>query len=113
MDRLRQKVLLALEETASQPDYGEVLQTLAEEAMGVAEVAETVVVHPHDTGEIEMTGRGKGARTPDRLGTSPGGADRGPGRRHRGKHSAGAAASRLEHAGPRGDQTALGVRQAG
>jgi V/A-type H+-transporting ATPase subunit E len=48
MDLLRQKVLLALEETSSQPGYGEVLQALATEAMGVAETAETLVVHPQD-----------------------------------------------------------------
>ncbi|MFA4902448.1 MAG: V-type ATP synthase subunit E [Desulfobaccales bacterium] len=48
MDLLRQKVLLALEETPSKPGYGEVLQALAEEAMGVTEGAEAVVVHPHD-----------------------------------------------------------------
>ena len=48
MDLLRQKVLLALEETSSQGNYGEVLQALAEQARQVVEVAETVVVHPDD-----------------------------------------------------------------
>ena len=47
-DLLRQKVLLALEEVPSQPGYGRVLQTLAEEALGAAAGAEAVVVHPHD-----------------------------------------------------------------
>jgi len=48
MDLLRQKVLLALEETSSQSGYGEVLEALAAEAMSVAAAAETVVVNPHD-----------------------------------------------------------------
>jgi V/A-type H+-transporting ATPase subunit E len=48
MDQLRQKVLLALEEAPYKPGYGEVLQALAEEAMQVAEEAETVIVHPND-----------------------------------------------------------------
>ncbi len=34
MDLLRQKVLLALEETSSQPGYGEVLQALADRGHG-------------------------------------------------------------------------------
>jgi V/A-type H+/Na+-transporting ATPase subunit E len=48
MDLLQQRVRLALEEASSKPGYGEVLQTLAEEAIGVTEGAEAVVVHPHD-----------------------------------------------------------------
>jgi V/A-type H+-transporting ATPase subunit E len=48
MDLLRQKVLLALEEASSKSGYGEILQALATEAMGVTEGAEAVVVHPHD-----------------------------------------------------------------
>jgi V/A-type H+-transporting ATPase subunit E len=48
MDLLRQKVLSALAETASQPDYGRVLQALAEEALGAVTTAQAVVVHPHD-----------------------------------------------------------------
>jgi V/A-type H+-transporting ATPase subunit E len=60
MDLLRQKVLLALEETSSQPGYGEVLQALAKEALGVAEEAETVVVHPHDKERLTDWTRRKG-----------------------------------------------------
>jgi V/A-type H+-transporting ATPase subunit E len=48
MDLVQQKVLSALEEAASQPSYGEVLQALATEAIGVAEGPEAVVVHPND-----------------------------------------------------------------
>ena len=110
MDLLRQKVQLALEETASQPGYGEVLQTLAEEALGVAADAVAVVLHPHDQEKLSDWARHTGARPPDGPRTPSGGADREPGRRSHRKHPAGAAASRLEHAGTRRDQTALGVR---
>jgi V/A-type H+/Na+-transporting ATPase subunit E len=48
MDLLRQKVMLALEETSSQPNYSEVLQALAAEALRVAATARAVVVHPQD-----------------------------------------------------------------
>jgi V/A-type H+-transporting ATPase subunit E len=50
MDLLRQKVLLALEESSSQPGYGEVLQALAIEA--IVEGAQAVVVHPHDKEQL-------------------------------------------------------------
>ncbi len=52
MDLLRQKVHLALEENSSQPNYGRVLQALAEEATRVAEAAEAVVVHPKDQDKL-------------------------------------------------------------
>jgi V/A-type H+-transporting ATPase subunit E len=48
VDLLQHKVRLALEEIASRPDYGEVLQALAQEAMGIAETAVAVTVHPDD-----------------------------------------------------------------
>ncbi len=60
MDLLRQKVLSALEETASQPGYGEVLQALATDAMGVAAGAEAVVVHPHDKEKLSDWARQQG-----------------------------------------------------
>jgi V/A-type H+/Na+-transporting ATPase subunit E len=60
MDLLREKVLLALERLPSQPGYGQVLQTLAEEAMGASEGAEAVVVHPHDKEKLTDWGREKG-----------------------------------------------------
>lgn len=68
MDLLRQKVLLALEEPSSQPGYGEVLQALAEEAMGVAEAAEAVVVHPGDKEKLSDWAQQRGLE----LRTDPG-----------------------------------------
>jgi V/A-type H+-transporting ATPase subunit E len=53
MDLLRQKVLLAFEETSYKPGYSTVLQALAEEARSVAEGAEAVVVHPHDREKLD------------------------------------------------------------
>jgi V/A-type H+/Na+-transporting ATPase subunit E len=60
MDLLRQKVLLALEKTSSQGNYGEVLQALAEQAMRGVEVAETVVVHPDDKPKLGSWALAKG-----------------------------------------------------
>jgi V/A-type H+/Na+-transporting ATPase subunit E len=60
MDRLRQKVRLALEGTASQPGYPAVLQTLAEEAMGVAVGATAVMVHSHDQEKLRDWARQQG-----------------------------------------------------
>ena len=48
MDRVRQKALEALEETAVQAQYGEVLQALAAEALKAAAGAEKLVVPPDD-----------------------------------------------------------------
>jgi V/A-type H+-transporting ATPase subunit E len=52
MDLLRQKVQNALEAAASQENYGEVLQALAQEALDIAEVPEAVVVHPDDQDKL-------------------------------------------------------------
>ena len=60
MDLLRQKVRLALEESSAQPGYGEVLQKLAEEALGVAADAAAVVVHPHDQEKLSDWARRQG-----------------------------------------------------
>jgi V/A-type H+/Na+-transporting ATPase subunit E len=60
MDLLRQKVLLALEKTSTQANYGEVLQALAEEALQVVELAETVVVHPDDREKLGAWALAKG-----------------------------------------------------
>jgi V/A-type H+/Na+-transporting ATPase subunit E len=60
MDQLRQKVLLALEEISSKPGYGEVLQALAEEAVEVAEAAESALVHPRDKEKLSDWARHKG-----------------------------------------------------
>ncbi len=48
LDQLWHKVRRALEEKAVQADYGEILQTLAKEAMHVAPGALTLVVNPDD-----------------------------------------------------------------
>jgi len=48
LDLVRQKVIAALDETAAQPNYGEILQTLAQEALEAAETAENLVVPPDD-----------------------------------------------------------------
>ncbi len=60
MARLRQKVLLALEETASQPDYAKVLQALAEKAMQVAAAPQAVVAHPDDQEKLSDWARQRG-----------------------------------------------------
>jgi V/A-type H+/Na+-transporting ATPase subunit E len=46
MEQVRQQVQSALEETASQSGYGEILQALAAEALKLTIKAEAVVVHP-------------------------------------------------------------------
>ena len=48
MARVRGQAMQALEKTASESGYGEVLQALAEEALKVAPDAQAVVVHPDD-----------------------------------------------------------------
>jgi V/A-type H+/Na+-transporting ATPase subunit E len=65
MDLLHQKVLLVLEETSSQPNYGEVLQALAEEALRVAAGAQAVVMHPQDQEKLSEWAQQQGleART--------------------------------------------------
>jgi len=60
MDLVRQKVLSALQETAAQPKYGDVLRALAEEAMAVAEAAECLVVHPDDREKLIAWARHRG-----------------------------------------------------
>jgi V/A-type H+-transporting ATPase subunit E len=60
MELVRQKALSALEKTASEPSYGEVLQALAQEAMKVADAAEAVVVHPNDRERLSHWARQQG-----------------------------------------------------
>jgi V/A-type H+-transporting ATPase subunit E len=48
MELVRGQAMQALEKTASEPGYGEVLQALAEEALKVAPGAQAVIVHPDD-----------------------------------------------------------------
>ncbi len=68
IDLLHQKVGLALEETSSQPGYRKMVRALAEEAMGVAEAAETLVVHPDDKKKLRDWAEQKGLE----LRTDPG-----------------------------------------
>jgi V/A-type H+-transporting ATPase subunit E len=60
LDLLWQKVHLALEEIASQADYGEILQALAAEAMQVAPGAAALVVNPDDQEKIKDWARQQG-----------------------------------------------------
>ncbi len=60
MELLRQKVLDALEQVASRPDYGVVLQALAKEAMEFAGHTETLVVHPEDREKVSGWAEGVG-----------------------------------------------------
>jgi V/A-type H+-transporting ATPase subunit E len=60
LDLLWQKVHLALEEIASQADYGEILQALAVEAMQVAPGAAALVVNPDDQEKIKDWARQQG-----------------------------------------------------
>jgi V/A-type H+/Na+-transporting ATPase subunit E len=59
-DLLWQKVHLALEEIASQANFGEILQSLADEAMQVAEKAAAVVVNPDDQDKLKDWARQQG-----------------------------------------------------
>jgi V/A-type H+-transporting ATPase subunit E len=68
IDLLRQKVGLALEETSSQPGYHKLVRALAEEAMGVAEAAETLMVPPDDKEKLRDWAQQKGIE----LRTDPG-----------------------------------------
>jgi V/A-type H+-transporting ATPase subunit E len=60
MDLVQQQVRRALEETSSQPGYGETLQALAEEAMGMAKPAQAVVVPPSDAEKLQDWARQQG-----------------------------------------------------
>ena len=48
MDMVRKKALEVFDELTGKPDYSEVLQALAEEAMKTVEEPNTVIVHPSD-----------------------------------------------------------------
>jgi len=60
LDQLWQKVHLALEETAAQADYGEILQALATEAMAVAPGAAALTVNPDDQEKVKNWAREQG-----------------------------------------------------
>ena len=49
---VKQRALAALEEIAGRPNYGEVLEALAEEAMRAVEAPEALVVHPDDRDKL-------------------------------------------------------------
>jgi V/A-type H+-transporting ATPase subunit E len=68
MDSVRERALKALEETADRPDYGEILQALAEEALEAVEAAAVVVVHPDDEERLDRWAARKGLE----LRTDPG-----------------------------------------
>jgi V/A-type H+-transporting ATPase subunit E len=68
MELVRQKALSALEQTASEPSYGKILQALAKEAMKIADGAEAVVVHPNDQERLSDWARQQGFE----LQTDPG-----------------------------------------
>jgi len=57
---VRRKALAGLEKIAGRPDYDEILETLAEEAMKAAEGAEALVVHPDDKVRVSAWVKQKG-----------------------------------------------------
>lgn len=50
--RVRERVMAAIEEIARKPNYGEILEALAEEAFRSVEAAEAVAVHPDDRDKL-------------------------------------------------------------
>jgi V/A-type H+-transporting ATPase subunit E len=69
MEEVRQRALKALQDLRAQPNYSEVLQRLAEEALKGVTKAEAVVVHPEDRGYLEawVKERGLELRTDPRI----------------------------------------------
>ena len=57
---VKSKVLTGLEEIAGKPNYGKILEALAEEAMKVVEAPEAVVVHPNDKSKLRTWAIRKG-----------------------------------------------------
>jgi vacuolar-type H+-ATPase subunit E/Vma4 len=60
IQRVRKKALTALEETAGKPNYGRILQALAEEALKAVDTAEAVVVNPKDQERLRAWVKTKG-----------------------------------------------------
>lgn len=58
--RIRQEALEELRAVARRPDYGEVLEALAEEAVKAVETVEAVTVHPDDEVGLRSWAEGKG-----------------------------------------------------
>jgi V/A-type H+-transporting ATPase subunit E len=57
MDLVRQNVSTGLQKASAQPDYGRILQALAEEALLAALPAEAIVVHPDDREHLDNWAR--------------------------------------------------------
>jgi len=57
---VREKALAGLKKIAGRPDYGKVLETLAEEATKAVEAAEALVVHPDDQGKVSDWAKQRG-----------------------------------------------------
>jgi len=57
---VKEEVLAGLEEIAGKPNYGEILEALAEEAMKAVEAPEAVVVHPDDNAKLSTWAVQKG-----------------------------------------------------
>jgi len=57
---VKEKVLTGLEEIAGKPNYGEILEALAEEARKAAGAPEAVVVHPNDKAKLRTWASRKG-----------------------------------------------------
>jgi V/A-type H+-transporting ATPase subunit E len=57
---VKKKVLTGFEEIAGRPNYGEILEALAEEAMKAVEAPEAVVVNPNDKAKLSAWAIRKG-----------------------------------------------------
>jgi vacuolar-type H+-ATPase subunit E/Vma4 len=57
---VREKVLTALKEISTRPNYGEILEVLAEEAIKAVQGAEALVVHPDDNDKVSVWAKEKG-----------------------------------------------------
>jgi len=58
--RIRQEALEELHAAGRRPDYGKVLEALAEEAVKAMETVEAVTVHPDDEGRLRAWAEAKG-----------------------------------------------------
>jgi len=57
---VRQKAEAAIEEIANKPNYGEILEALAEEALRAVEKADAAAVHPDDMDKLSAWAKQKG-----------------------------------------------------
>ncbi len=65
---VREKALAALEEMATRPNYAEILEALAEEAIKAVQGAEVLVVHPGDRDKLSAWAKQKGLALQTDLG---------------------------------------------